>query len=154
VLPYRPSALPYRLAVFGRAVPHSSISVYLVPECQRLHGIIQCVVSADKMTVTPSEMISSSINDLPVWYCERASISYRSRLLGPPGHHRIYHNLHYYSNRKSAFPLILFCPTADSSLIAKLYPGDSLYDLPAIDNGISLQYRPRASRNMAVTSNG
>jgi hypothetical protein len=45
--------------------------------------------------------------NLPVWYCERAPISYRSRLLGPLGHHRIIIFTLYY-NFKSAFPLILF----------------------------------------------
>jgi hypothetical protein len=37
-----------------------------VPEGKRLHSIIEGVVSADKMTSTPSEIISSSINNLTI----------------------------------------------------------------------------------------
>jgi hypothetical protein len=78
------------------------------------------------MTATPSEMISSSINTLPVWYYERAPISYRLRLLGPPGHGRIYNNLHYYSNLKSAFRLILFLSDNDVGRFLDLGVGNRI----------------------------
>jgi hypothetical protein len=106
--------LPDRLLVSGLAVPRSSIAVYLVPECQRLHGIIKCVVSADKMTFAPSEMISSSVNNLTVWYGKRAPISHRFHLFGCPSHCRPLHNFRYYHNLDPSLPLILFLSECDS----------------------------------------
>jgi hypothetical protein len=108
VPPYRRSAFAYQFAVFSLAVPRSSIAVYLAPECQRLHGIIKCVVSADKMTSPPSKMIPSSINNLSIWYSERAPISYRLHLFGCPSHCPLSHNFQYYNTRNSSFTLILF----------------------------------------------
>jgi hypothetical protein len=100
------------MPAFGLAVPRSAFAVHLAPECQRLHGIIKCVVSADKMPSPPSKMIPSSINNLSIWYSERAPISYRLHLFGRPSHSRLSHNFHFYNTLHSAFTLVLFCPTA------------------------------------------
>jgi hypothetical protein len=66
-------------------------NVSFFPECQRLHGIVEGVVSSDKMTSTPRKIISSSINNLTVWYGERDPISYRLHLSGNPCHHPTAH---------------------------------------------------------------
>ena len=64
---------------------------FFVPEGKRLHSIIECIISSDKMTSTPTKIISSSINNLAVWYGERAPISYRLPLFGSPSHCRTTH---------------------------------------------------------------
>jgi hypothetical protein len=87
---------------------------YLVPECQRLQGIIKRVISTDKKTSAPSKIIPSSANNLTIWYCIRAPISYRSRLFGYPGHHRTPHNYRYYDKGSATSPPILFLLDYDS----------------------------------------
>jgi hypothetical protein len=62
-----------------------------VPESKRVHGIIKCVISPDKMTSTPSKIISSSVNNLTVWDGERAPIPYSFHLFGIPCRYRIPH---------------------------------------------------------------
>ena len=84
-----------------------------VPEGQRVHGIIKCVVSPDEMTSTPSEIVSSSINNLTVWYGESGPISDRLHLFGSPSLYRIPHIYHHYDNLNATAPLILFLLDCD-----------------------------------------
>ena len=59
----------------GRSRPRCVFN--FIPEAERLHGIIECVVSADEMTSTPRKIVSSSVNNLTVWYGESGPISDR-----------------------------------------------------------------------------
>jgi hypothetical protein len=76
----------------GRSTPRCVFN--FIPEAERLHGIIECVVSADEMTSTPRKIVSSSVNNLTVWYDESAPISYRFYLFGSPSRRHIPHNYH------------------------------------------------------------
>jgi hypothetical protein len=92
-----------------RSKPRPDCSVYFfVPEGQRLHCIIECVVSADEMTSTPSKIISSSINNLTVWYGESGPISDRFHLFASPSLDRIPHIYQHYHNLNATSPHILF----------------------------------------------
>ena len=71
------------------------------PESKRLHSIIERVVSADETTSTPSKIISSSINNLTVWYGKRDPISHRLHLFGLPTHCRTAHIIHQYDNENA-----------------------------------------------------
>ena len=61
-----------------------------VSECQRLHGIIEGVIRANETTSTPSKIITSSVDNLTVWYGERDPISHRLHLFGDPCHYPDY----------------------------------------------------------------
>jgi hypothetical protein len=90
------------------------VSVCLrAPEGQRVHSIIKCVISPDKMTSTPSEIISSSVNNLTVWYDECVPVSDSLHLFGTPCLCRINHNYHYHSITTQAFRSYFFLPDCD-----------------------------------------
>jgi hypothetical protein len=72
-------------------------------EYQRLHGIIERIVSAHKMTSAPSKMISPSKDNLTVWHSERAPISRRLLFSGFPAHWRPFHNYHSLHTSSPAF---------------------------------------------------
>jgi hypothetical protein len=91
----------------------------LVPEGQRVHGIIECVVSPNKMTSTPSKIISSSINNLTVWYGESGPISDGLPLFGYPCLYRIPHNYRPYNNKNASSPLILLLLDCDSFCVGQ-----------------------------------
>src|SRR5580704_18564304 len=57
-----------------------------VSECERLHGIIEGVIRANETTSAPSKIITSSVDNLTVWYGERDPISHRLHLFGDPCH--------------------------------------------------------------------
>jgi hypothetical protein len=82
------------------------------PESKRLHSIIERVVSADETTSTPSKIISSSINNLTVWYGKRDPISHRLHLFGPPSRCRTAHIIHQYDNENAPRRPYYFCLTA------------------------------------------
>ena len=82
------------------------------PESKRLHSIIERVVSADETTSTPSKIISSSINNLTVWYGKRDPISHKLHLFGPPSHCRTTHIIHQYDNENALGRPYYFCLTA------------------------------------------
>ena len=82
------------------------------PESKRLHSIIERVVSADETTSTPSKIISSSINNLTVWYGKRDPISHRVHLFGRPSHCRTAHIIHQYDNANAPRRPYYFCWTA------------------------------------------
>jgi hypothetical protein len=78
----------------GARTVKTKMRVHFIPEAERLHDIIECVVSADELTSTPRKIVSSSVNNLTVWYDESAPISYRLYLFGSPSRRRIPHNYH------------------------------------------------------------
>jgi hypothetical protein len=59
------------------------------------------------MTLTPSKMVSPSINNLTVWYGESGPIPYCLHLFGAPCRYRIPHIDHHYYNTNATSSLIL-----------------------------------------------
>jgi hypothetical protein len=82
---------------------------FFVPESKRVHGIIKCVISPDKMTSTPSKIISSSVNNLTVWDGERARIPYSFHFFGIPCRYRIPHIYQEYDNKTQPLRPYFFC---------------------------------------------